>query len=376
MSNEPAEGALLGARYRLTARVGRGGMADVWAADDELLGRAVAIKLFRFPAVADQRRIDAEVRTIAQLQHPGIVTVHDAGTAGDVPYLVMEYVPGATLADRLASGRMSPPEVAALGRELADTLGYVHAQGVVHRDIKPANILLRSPGGSVKLTDFGIARLVDSSRLTAAGLVVGTANYLAPEQAAGEPVGPAADIYALGLVLLECLSGELAFPGVGLEAAMARLHRPPAIPAQLGQAWIELLTRMTARRPEQRPTAVELAHLLDRASAATAVGPAAVESSATTAVLGTEPAAGSTRPLPNGSPVPQRRERAAGQHGYRWWGLLAGLAAGLAVVLVVVLAVTDGGGRGTSPTPTPAPSYPAVSGQLGQHLDQLESAVG
>jgi Serine/threonine protein kinase len=376
VASEPTAGALLDARYRLITRVGRGGMADVWLAEDDLLGRSVAVKLFRVDAPAfDERRIQAEVRTLGRLQHPGIVTVYDAGSAENTPYLVMDYVPGQSLADRLSTGPLATDDVDRLARELTDTLQYLHSQGVVHRDIKPANILLREQAGAATLADFGLARLVDASRLTGVGLVIGTANYLAPEQAAGEPIGPPADIYALGLVLLECFTGHQAFPGVGIEAALARLQRAPLIPAEVGPAWGALLAAMTSQRPSDRPTAAAVERLLPGAVATTPLTHAGVDVSASTVQLDQVPPAGTTRPLPGitatalADPAPAGPVR--GRRLRRWAVLTAAVAAAV-ITLVAVLAT--GGGR--APAPTPAPSYPSVPGVLGQHLRQLESAVG
>ncbi|HTZ44478.1 MAG TPA: serine/threonine-protein kinase [Jatrophihabitans sp.] len=268
-----ATGSMLDGRYRLLERIGRGGMADVYAAEDDLLHRRVAIKLFRFDlcTAAELRRVHAEMQTLAALQHPGLVTIYDAGsvreTAGDLlsPYLVMELVGGPNLGRRLsAEGPLTPDDAARLGADLAATLAYVHARNVVHRDVKPANILLDANIADdapfvTKLTDFGIARVVDSTHYTEAGFTVGTANYLSPEQARCREVGTATDVYSLGLVLIESLTGRLAFPGSGVEAALARLHRQPPVPAGFGGAWQRLLTAATAAEPGDRPTADELA---------------------------------------------------------------------------------------------------------------------
>src|SRR5205823_4403033 len=144
-----------------------------------------------------------------------------------------------------------------LGAQIGNALAYVHGHGTIHRDIKPANILIDREG-QPKITDFGIARLVDSARRTATGVTVGTAAYLSPEQVTGAEVGPACDVYSLGLVLLECLTGRREYPGTGAEAALARLHRPPEIPASLPRPWPGLLAAMTDSDPSRRPAAAEV----------------------------------------------------------------------------------------------------------------------
>ena len=171
----------------------------------------------------------------------------------------MEVVDGITLARALDGGPLAPHRAAALGAQLAGALAYVHERGVVHRDVKPANILVDDRTGQAKLTDFGVARLVDGTRLTEAGTTLGTANYLAPEQATGDEVTPACDVYSLGLVLLECLTGSVAFPGYGVTAAVARLHRDPDIPAWLPDGWRGLLAAMTSRKAADRPRSADVA---------------------------------------------------------------------------------------------------------------------
>jgi serine/threonine protein kinase len=170
----------------------------------------------------------------------------------------MELVDGETLSDAIRRGPMPSEAVADIGARLADALAYVHSEGLIHRDVKPANVLLGTDG-RVRLTDFGIARLVDAAKVTATGLTVGTASYLSPEQVTAEPVGTAADIYSLGLVLLECLTGEREYPGSAVEVALARLSRPPQVPATLPDGWPGLLTAMTDRDPARRPTASQVA---------------------------------------------------------------------------------------------------------------------
>ncbi|MGH8834904.1 MAG: serine/threonine-protein kinase [Actinomycetes bacterium] len=251
---------VLGGRYRLDELIGRGGMADVYAGVDQVLGRRVAVKLLRAiaPDSDDRARFEAETRTLARLSHPGLVTVLDAGTEGELPYLVMELVPGTNLAACCSGRSLDPDYVAAVGAHLGAALAYVHEQGVVHRDVKPGNVLLR-PDGRVLLADFGIAKLVDRSvQLTSAGITIGTAPYLAPEQVGGGEIGPATDVYSFGLVLLEMLTGERAYPGAPVESALARLSAPPNVPQEVPAGWQPLLRTMTATNPGDRPTMAEV----------------------------------------------------------------------------------------------------------------------
>ena len=267
-ANADRTAPLLDGRYRLGDCVGEGGMARVYRAEDVLLGRTVAIKMIR-PGIdgASSERARSEMTVLASLNHPSLVTLFDASLVpGQPEYLAMEFVDGPTLSARLASGGALPPDIVGhLGSELAEALHVVHKAGVVHRDIKPSNVLLspaQLPGARprAKLADFGIAYLLDTSRITSPGLVIGTVAYLAPEQLRGDPPTPAADVYSLGLVLLEALTGQRAHPqGGGMAAAVARLETEPEIPASLGQPWVDLLTRMLHRDPSQRPTAAEVA---------------------------------------------------------------------------------------------------------------------
>jgi len=263
---------VLDGRYRLAALVGLGGTATVYRATDDLLGRTVAVKVFA-PHLTDPvmlTRQRQEMRVVADLQHPHLVAVYDARMAdalgapadGGPAYLVLEFVDGPSLAKRLGhDGAMSPADVARIGIAVASALDVVHASGLVHRDIKPANILL-THAGDAKLSDFGIARALRAERITGSADVLGTAPYLSPEQARGGDVGPASDVYALGLVLLECLTGQREYPGPAVESAVARLLRDPVIPATLQPPWPELLRAMTSRQPETRPTAADVAATL------------------------------------------------------------------------------------------------------------------
>lgn len=282
----PEGAATIAGRYELGPVIGRGGHADVHLATDRTLGRQVAVKIMRDVSVgeAERTRFTSEARTLARLNHPHLVTVLDAGTADardgvgeGHPYLVMEYVDGISLAET-AGSRLHPTRVAALATQLSAALAHAHAAGVVHRDVKPANVLL-GKDGRARLTDFGIARLVgDTTSVTQAGTTVGTAAYLSPEQVKGETTTPATDVYSLGLLLLESLTGTRAYPGSATESAMARLHRQPEIPADVPQQWADLVRTMVQPRPEDRPdpegvhrTATALAAGLDPAEATQAI---------------------------------------------------------------------------------------------------------
>ncbi|MGR2753363.1 serine/threonine-protein kinase [Agromyces arachidis] len=253
-------------RYEFLEHIGSGGMADVYRARDNELGRHVAIKLFREgeETVADHQRREREINLLSGLNHIGLVPVYDAGTlihAGiERRYIVMELVEGLSLAHQLADGPLKPRQAADIGAQVADVLSYVHGRGVIHRDIKPENILVSEVptfGYTLltRLADFGVAQFVDGTRLTGHGTIMGTAAYISPEQARGEEVGPATDIYSLGLVLLESLKGEREYTGTPIEAALARLHRPPEIPEHLSPEWRAILGAMTADDPAVRPTA-------------------------------------------------------------------------------------------------------------------------
>ncbi len=258
--SETADAWVVADRYELGGRLGSGGMADVHRATDRVLHREVAVKVLRETAddETDRLRFTSEARTLAALNHRHLVMVLDAGTTADQPFLVMELVEGPTLAQRAAERPLGAAEVAQIGAQLADALAYAHGQGVIHRDVKPGNVLLGK--GGVKLADFGIARLVgDTVRHTKTGQAIGTAAYLAPEQVLGADLTPAADVYALGLVLLEALTGERAYPGPATEAALARLHRPPHVPDTLLAPWPALLSEMTAIEAGDRPDAGEVA---------------------------------------------------------------------------------------------------------------------
>lgn len=263
-------GYLLSGRYRIGTFIGRGSESTVYRAHDEVLQRDVAVKLFRDEASdgARERRQRQEARILAGMGHHALVTLYDAGMEpGDgsakLSYLVMELVRGADLRNRVAQGPLTAPHMAWIGYDLADGLSYIHHHGIVHRDVKPANILLvdydvddRRP--RAKLSDFGVAVMLDNGAADDDGGTSGTPAYLSPEQAASEPIGAASDIYSLGLVLLEGLTGKMAYPGAPLQAAVARLLRDPDVPEELSPMWATLLTSMLARDPADRPDAREV----------------------------------------------------------------------------------------------------------------------
>jgi serine/threonine protein kinase len=261
-------GHLLSGRYRVQELVGRGGQSSVYRAVDELLERDVAVKVFhegRHGDAAQARRQESEVRILAGMSHHGLVTLFDVGmnpTNASVSYLVMELVRGPDLRRRRAQSPVSAAHVALIGHDLADGLAYMHHHGIVHRDVKPANVLLvdynhQDPRPRAKLSDFGVAMILGDDGHDD-GIASGTPQYLSPEQAAGEPVGPSSDVYSLGLVLLEVLTGAVAFPGAPIQSALARLLHPPHVPAGLAPRWAGLLTSMLSRDPSSRPSALEV----------------------------------------------------------------------------------------------------------------------
>jgi eukaryotic-like serine/threonine-protein kinase len=243
----------LSGRYRVTGTLARGAMADVYEARDLVLERRVAVKVLKGVEAGDPSRFLEELRALAQLNHECVVRLYDVGADREDPYLVMELVDGRTLRDVIEDGPLDPGTVAGLGHQIASALAHAHDAGVVHHDVKPANILIDGDWRG-RLADFGVARTADRTGAHPEE-ILGTAAYLAPEQVAGEHVGAPADVYALGLVLLEALTGERAFPGQPAAAAVARLVREPTVPADLPPDWIELLRAMTARNPAQRPPA-------------------------------------------------------------------------------------------------------------------------
>ncbi|MFN2555909.1 MAG: protein kinase [Nitriliruptorales bacterium] len=267
-ASAPASGAawpgvarIVAERYQLEEPIATGGVAIVWRAHDIVLDRSVAVKLLHPHLTGDTTTVERfrrEAQAAAQLAHPNAVAIYDTGLEDDLVYLVMEYVDGPSLRDVIQEqGALNPTVVAALGEQVASALGEAHLNGFVHRDVKPANILLTSEG-LPKVTDFGIAKAVgQDDTLTTPGTVIGTAAYLAPEQLEGLEVDARADIYALGVLLYECLTGEPAYQGdTPTATAAARLSRelppPRTVRADIPRALDRIIVTATRRDPAER----------------------------------------------------------------------------------------------------------------------------
>lgn len=423
---DPFIGVTMADRYRLDGLVGRGGMAAVYRGEDLVLHRPVAIKVFAAATegLDDRDRRASEIALLASLSHRALVRLYDAGhdPSTDREFLVMELVDGRDLRVALRSGPLGPADAAMMLADLAEALHAIHERGIVHRDIKPANVLLepaRLPNRTwnAKLADFGIARLIDDARLTSTGLLVGTPGYVSPEQVTGAVPAPPADVYALGLLVLESRTQQAAFPGPAVESASARLVRDPVIPPELGADWVALLRAMTARDPAERPTALEVvvaASALDTAErpdatattvalgAAGSAGAAGAAATPTVAMTGAaasvadevatermdggpgsdptgeQPTRVLTVPLAPGPQVAEPTSASAGAGAsvsssasrrpvrIALFALVAVAAAALLWVLIAPLT--------TSPETAPEP-LPSVPGELGVHLEQLDGAV-
>jgi len=366
-------------RYELGATLGRGGMAEVRAAHDRRLDRAVAVKIFDAAAWSSpegRTRFQTEAQLAASVTHPNVVAVYDVGLDGDVPFLVMECLPGTTLADEIRAGRLTISRTTTIAADILDALGTAHARGVLHRDLKPANVLIAADG-TAKLTDFGIATSDTLLELTAAGMVIGTPAYLAPERLSGARATVRSDLYAVGIMVYEALAGRRPFHGdTPIALAYAMQHaRPEPLQAVRDDVSLPLeavVMRSIARRPEER--------FASAAEFAAALRSGADEPAAHTDAHATVPVAAisATQVLPSAAPgaetsLDPRRRRAR--------GLRPALVA--AVLVSVALAIGIFGfrtsDRGTIPKPSIATNAPPTSRPLPPALqrpfDQLREAA-
>lgn len=372
----PTSGLTFGGRYQLSSRVAIGGMGEVWQATDLVIGRTVAIKILKDEYLGDPgflERFRAEARHAALVNHEGIANVFDYGEEDGSAYLVMELVPGEALSAILERERvLSSDKVLDIVAQTASALQAAHAAGLVHRDIKPGNLLI-TPEGRVKITDFGIARIADQVPLTATGQVMGTVQYLSPEQASGHSASPTTDLYSLGIVAYEALAGRRPFTGESQVAiAMAHINEtPPELPATVAEPVRNLVYSCIAKNPGDRPaSAAHLARaaqslrrgdvaaaaaavpgILGDGSHAATVGPNYGQNTQVTRVL--TPVGGDTASLPV---EPRRRNP--------WTWPLVALISLLAVVLIgtiIALLANPGGGGEGEPTNTESSSPPASS---------------
>jgi serine/threonine-protein kinase len=334
-------------RYTRRRRIATGGMGEVWLAHDEVLHRDVAVKYLKHEYADDQgfhTRFLHEARNAAGLHHPGIATVFDFGEGGGVPFLVMEYVEGRPLSELLAGGMpLDPDRARDLVTQTADALAAAHATGLVHRDVKPGNLMVR-PDGTVKVTDFGIARAGDGMALTETGQLIGTPSYLSPEQAEGGSATPASDVYSLGVVLFECLTGRRPYDADSpIAIALAHVREPvPELPVTVPGDLAAVTRRALAKDPADRyPDAGALAAALRSLGPLPAQEPVQESAQELTLPLG----------VPGGT-------RVAGGRALRTAGLAA-VAVLAGALLVAVL--TSGDETNDTPPPGSTPSASNVS---------------
>lgn len=391
----PTQGVSFGGRYELQSRIAIGGMGEVWEATDHVIGRTVAIKILKDEYMGDPgflERFRAEARHAALVNHEGIASVFDYGEENGSAYLVMELVPGEALSTVLErDGALSADKTLDIVAQTASALQAAHAAGLVHRDIKPGNLLI-TPDGRVKITDFGIARIADQVPLTATGQVMGTVQYLSPEQASGHPASPATDTYSLGIVAYECLAGKRPFTGESQVAiAMAQINeQPPPLPPTVPIPVQNLVMAMIAKKPSDRPsssaTVARAAQALRRGDLNSAA--IAVPAIATGGIAGGDDATrllnasgddGTTRILPTTAQLPTEdaaeEEKKKKKRSPWTWPLIA-LIALLVIVLggtVWAMLANQGNGdnkpsaspsasasRTPTPTPTPTPEVTRV----------------
>ncbi|MEJ6537110.1 MAG: serine/threonine-protein kinase [Mycobacterium sp.] len=365
----PRVGVTLSGRYRLQRLIATGGMGQVWEAVDSRLGRRVAVKVLKQEFSSDPEfleRFRAEARIVAMLNHPGIAAVHDYGETdmdgeGRTAYLVMELVNGEPLNSVIKrTGRLSLRHSLDMLEQTGRALQVAHTAGLVHRDVKPGNILI-TPSGQVKLTDFGIAKAVDAVPVTQTGMVMGTAQYIAPEQALGEDATAASDVYSLGVVGYEAVSGKRPFVGEGaLTVAMKHIKESPApLPADLPPNVRELIEITLVKNPGMRyrnggqfadaVSAVRSGRRAPRPNSAPIVkaNPAAIPGSKQAApeVRGTP----SSRPRTGAghrSPAPPRRAFSSGQRALLW---AAGVLGTLAIISAILIVLADRDRRANTP---------------------------
>ncbi|MBT2517122.1 serine/threonine-protein kinase [Streptomyces sp. ISL-90] len=376
----PSAGLTFGGRYELQSRIAIGGMGEVWQATDLVIGRQVAIKILKDEYLGDPgflERFRAEARHAALVNHEGIANVFDYGEEDGSAYLVMELVPGEALSTILEREHvLSTDKVLDIVAQTAAALQAAHAAGLVHRDIKPGNLLI-TPDGRVKITDFGIARIADQVPLTATGQVMGTVQYLSPEQASGHPASPTTDIYSLGIVAYEALAGRRPFTGESQVAiAMAQINEtPPDLPVTVSEPVRNLVYACIAKNPADRPQSA--AHLA-RAAIALRRGDVQAAAAAVPAVLGagmtaatmlmpSQGATAATTVLPSaaaagaagaaGLGVPVDEEPKKKRSPWTW--PLIVLIALLAIVLIgtiIALALNNGGGGAVPSSTTSRPT--------------------
>ena len=361
-------GVVLNERYRLDEPIATGGMGRVWRATDLALHRTVAVKTL-LPALVDDpdfgRRFQAEAKIMASVHHPGLVDVYDYGCAGEDLYLVMPYVDGEPLSRRLDEGRLGVDETLSILSQAARALHAAHHHGIVHRDVKPGNLLVASDG-RVRLVDFGIARAA-AATATTANRVVGTALYMAPEQALGRTVTSATDVYALGAVGYHCLTGAPPFPGDNpIQVALSHVQDDvPPLPEDIPEPVRTVVLTALAKDPADRfASAADLAEAVDAARSGRAVGPVdgAVVRPGATAVMATAPWSGGTAAEvtgagPDGATMVRRR-----------WVAAAGALIAAIVVLVAWFGLVDGDPAAPAERPGrmgPAPSTSTRNGTGG-----------
>jgi len=355
-----------GGRYQLGSRIAIGGMGEVWQATDLVIERTVAIKILKEEYTGDPgflERFRAEARHAALVNHEGIANVYDYGEEDGSAFLVMELVPGEALSALIERDRALPVDrVLDIVAQTAAALHAAHSAGLVHRDIKPGNLLI-TPDGRVKITDFGIARIADQVPLTATGQVMGTVQYLSPEQASGKPASPATDIYSLGIVAYEALAGKRPFTGESQVAiAMAQINdTAPELPPSIPEPVRNLVTACIAKHPKDRPASA--AHLAraaqflrrgDVAAAATAV-PGVLSTGTLASVAAGAATAGTAATRVLGSPPPPVAEAPPRGRTSPWvWALIAVVGVLVAALIVVVIAIVSN--AGDEPAPPPATS--------------------